>query len=235
MTDHMSRLFEEELLRLKGLVMTMGSLTIEQLERALQAADHLDTALATRVIEHEPEANRLEHEIDNLVVRVLALRQPLAIDLRHALSALRIGSELERICDHAKDFAERLIALAASGNARLRSLINLGRFAMTMVKDAMHAYQEADARQAADVWNRDKELDEMYTALFRELLTYMAEDARRISASTQMLFMARDIERVGDRATNIAEMVSYLVSGVPVEEERQKADATKSLVLTAAR
>jgi len=229
MTDHMSRPFEEELLRLKDLVLTMGSLTIDQLDRALQAAHRSDTALATRVIEREPEADRLEHQIDTLVIRVLALRQPMAVDLRQALSALRIANELERICDHAKDFAERLIALAVGGNGRLRSLINLGRFATIMVKDAMHAYQEADAREAEDVWNRDKELDEMYTGLFRELHTYMAEDARRISPSVQMLFMARDIERVGDRATNIAEMVQYLVSGLPQEEERQKADATKSL------
>lgn len=100
-----------------------------------------------------------------------------------------------------------------------------------MVKDAMHAYAEADAAQAQEVWNRDTELDEMYTSLFRELLTYMVEDPRRISATTQMLFMARDIERVGDRATNIAEVVRYLIGGIPVEEERAKADATKSIVL----
>jgi phosphate transport system protein len=233
MTDHLSKSFEEELLRLKSLVVTMGNLTIEQLETALQAAERLDTALAARVIEREPEADRLEHQIDSLVIRVLALRQPMAVDLRQALSGLRIANELERICDHAKGLAERLIALATSGNARLRSLINLGRFAVVMVKDAMHAYHEVDALQAEEVWNRDKELDEMYTGLFRELLTYMAEDPRRISSSTQMLFMARDIERVGDHATNIAEMVSYLVGGVPVEEERPKADATKSLVLAA--
>jgi len=234
MTDHLSRSFEEDLLRLKDLVIGMGDLTIEQLDRAFQAADRSDPSMAAVVIEHEPEADRLEHEIDNLVIRVLALRQPMAVDLRNALSALRIANELERICDHAKDFAQRLIALAAAGNARLRSLINLGRFATIMVKDAMHAYQEADDRQAEDVWNRDKELDEMYTGVFRELLTYMAEDARRISASVQMLFMARDIERVGDRATNIAEMVRYLVGGLPVEEKRQKADATKSMILPAA-
>jgi len=232
MTDHISKSFEEDLLRLKDLVIVMGGLTIRQLDGALQAAEGSDTSIATRVIEREPEADRLEHEIDGLVIRILALRQPMAVDLRHALSALRIANELERICDHAKDFAQRLIALAAGGNARLRSLINLGRFATVMVKDAMRAYQEADDRQAEDVWHRDRVLDEMYTGLFRELLTYMAEDARRISASVQMLFMARDIERVGDRATNIAEMVRYLVGGLPVEEARQKADATKSMILS---
>jgi len=233
MTSHLSASFEDELLRLRSLVVTMGNLTIEQLQMALQALERLDSGLAGRVIEREPEADRLEHQIDNLVIRVLALRQPIAVDLRQALADLRIANELERICDHAKDLAERLIALVTDGNARLRSLVNLGRFAAAMVKDAMHAYQEADALQAENVWQRDKELDEMYTGLFRELLTYMAEDPRRISASTQMLFMARDIERIGDHATNIAEMVTYLISGVPVEEERPKADTTKSLVLPA--
>ncbi len=234
MTSHLSTSFEEELLRLRNLVVTMGTLTVAQLEMVLQAAEQLDSSLAGRVIEREPEADRLEHQIDNLVIRVLALRQPLAVDLRQALADLRIANELERICDHAKDLAERLIALAVGENARLRSLVNLGRFSLAMVKDAMRAYQDADAALAENVWQRDKELDEMYTGLFRELLTYMAEDPRRISASTQMLFMARDIERVGDHATNIAEMVNYLITGVTVEEERPKADATKTIVLPAA-
>jgi len=234
MTIHSSTSFEDELLRLRNLVVVMGDLTVEQLETALRAVESLDSGLAGRVIEREPEADHLEHEIDNRVIRVLALRQPVAVDLRQALADLRIANELERICDHAKDLAERLIALLAGENARLRSLVNLGRFATVMVKDAMRAYQGADALLAENVWQRDKELDEMYTGLFRELLTYMAEEPRRISASTQMLFMARDIERVGDHATNIAEMVNYLITGVTVEEERPKADATKTIVLPAA-
>lgn len=230
MTQHVSRSFEQEMSRLKHLVVTMGGLTVEQLNTALDALERVDSALATRVIEREPEADRLEHEIDRLVIHVLALRQPMAVDLRAALAGLRIANELERICDHAEDLAERLIALAAGGDERLRSLINLGRFALVMVQDAMHAYREADAREAAEVRTRDKELDAMYSGLFRELITYMAENKRWISMSTQMLFMARDIERVGDHATNIAEMVTYLVGGVPVEDERPKADTTTSVV-----
>jgi phosphate transport system protein len=168
------------------------------------------------------------------VVRLLALRQPVAVDLRMILAALRIANELERICDHAEDMAKRLIALGTGGAKPVRSLVNLGRFATAMVKDAMHAYTARDAQLAREVWDKDRELDEMYTALFRELLTYMIEDPRRLSASSHMLFMARDLERVGDRATNIAEMVRYLVSGIPVEEERPKADATKSIMLATA-
>jgi phosphate transport system protein len=234
MSNHLAKSFEEELLRLRNMVVAMGNLTIEQLQDAIQAVEKAESDLATRVIEREPEADRREHQIDNLVIRILALRQPVAVDLRQALSSLRIANELERICDHAESLAKRLIALSSQRSEPLRSLVNLGRFAVVMVKDAMHAYSEADDAQAQEVWNRDTELDEMYTSLFRELLTYMVEDPRRISTATQMLFMARDIERIGDRATNIAEIVRYLVGGVPVEEERTKADATKSIVLPAA-
>lgn len=230
MTNHMIKSFDEDLQRVKTMVEEMGKLTCRQLEAVFEAAERTDAALAARVIEHEPEADRLEHEIDELVVRLLALRHPLAGDLRHVLGALRIANELERICDHAENIAHRLITRLHNGETeRLRALVQIGQFATTMVKDAMRAYTEADTALAQNVWARDKELDEMYTALFRELVTYMMEDARRITPSTHMLFIARDIERVGDRATNIAEMAIYRTSGVPVEEERPKADATKEL------
>jgi phosphate transport system protein len=234
MSDHLSKPFDEELLRLKSMLAEMGDLAFYQLDTVLEAAAKLGTALAARVIEREPEADDLEHQIDSLVIRVLALRQPVAVDLRHALAGLRIANELERICDHAEDLAQRLMTLPAGQDQSLHSLINLGRFATTMVKDAMGAYKGADAGRARDVWDRDTALDRMYTSLFRELLTYMVEDARQISGCTQMLFMARDIERIGDRATNIAEAVQYLVGGVPFEEKRPKADRTKSIALSTA-
>lgn len=230
----MTKPLEEELARLKGLVTGMGELTGVQLQAAIGSTEEPDSELAGSVVQREPEANRMMHEIDNLVIRVLALRQPWAIDLREVLSALRIAIELERICDHAEDLALRVITLRAARVEPVHSVVNLGRFAMTMVNDAMHAYTQRDTLEAQQVWTRDAELDAMYTALFRELLTYMLEDPGRISANTQMLFMARAIERIGDRATNIAETVRYLVGGTPVEEERPKADATKSLLLSTA-
>jgi phosphate transport system protein len=177
------------------------------------------------------EVDRLEHQIDGLVVRIIALRQPVARDLREILAALRIANELERICDHAENMSIRLVALQATLGEPARSLVNLGRFSTSMVKDAMRAFADSDTALAQDVWRRDKELDEMYTAFFRELMTYMMEDARRIAQGMHILFIARDIERVGDRATNIAEMAIYKTSGVPLEEERPKADATKALTL----
>lgn len=235
MSDHISKAFEQELLRLKNLIATMGDLAIEQMEAALRAAERRDSSQAAGVIAREPQADRLEHEIDRLVIHILALRQPMAIDLRHVLSSLRTGIELERICDHAKDMAERATSIPAIDQARLGSVTSLGRFAIGMVRDATQAYQLGDTALSDKVWSRDKELDEMYTALFGELLAYMTEDPKRISAGTQMLFIARDIERIGDLATNIAEMTRYLVVGVPVEDERPKADKTKSLMLPAGR
>jgi phosphate transport system protein len=230
----MIKSFEEELAGLKGIVTDMGKLADLQLEAAIASMEGPDSDLAAGVIQREPEANRMMHEIDNLVIRVLALRQPWAIDLREVLSALRIAIELERICDHAKDLAQRVMTLRAARIEPVHSLVNLGRFAVKMVNDAVLAYARRDAVGAQQVWTRDAELDAMYTALFRESLTYMLEDPRALSANVQMMFMARAIERVGDRATNIAETVRYLVEGTPVEEERPKADATKSILLSSA-
>jgi phosphate transport system protein len=234
MSDHMIKQYEEELRQLREMVVAIGALTGEQLDTAVTAAERSDADLAARVVEREPEADRMEHQIDSLVIRLLALRQPVAVDLREILSALRIGNELERICDYAENMAKRMTVLGDAGVQAMRSLVVLGRFATAMVKDAMHAYATRDAREAQEVWDRDRELDATYTGLFRELITYMIENLRRISATTHMLFIARDVERVGDRATNIAEAVRYLVGGVPVEEERPKADTTKSMIVPTA-
>jgi phosphate transport system protein len=233
MSDHTVRSFDEDLRHLREEVIALGELACRQLDDALEAVAGSNSGVAARVIEREPEADRREHDIEDHVVCVLALRQPVAADLRAVLAALRIANELERLCDYAEDLAERVIALRSGGTVPTRLLGGVGRFAANMVKDALRAYTNASADAARDVWNRDKSLDEMYTSLFRELLTYMIEDPRQISATTQMLFMARAIERVGDRATNIAEMVRYLVGGSVPDEQREKADATKSIILEA--
>jgi phosphate transport system protein len=229
MSNHIVRSFDEQLRHLKQLVEQMGKLTTEQLKGALDALKKGDRAIAHRVVERECDADRMQHEIDRLSIRLLALRQPVAIDLREALSAQRIANELERICDYADDLAQRLIALRTRGEEPIRSLITLGRFAVVMLEDAMAAYSARDNGRAAEVWARDKELDEMYSACFGKLLAYMMQHSERTSTGTQLLMMARAIERAGDRATNIAEMVRYLVRGTLVEEERPKADTTKSL------
>jgi phosphate transport system protein len=136
----MMKSFEGELVRLKGMVRDMGGLTGLQLEAAIRCTEGPNSELAATVIQREPEANRMMHEIDNMVIRVLALRQPWAVDLREVLSALRIAIELERICDHAEDLAQRVITLRHARIEPMHSLVNLGCFAMKMVNDAMHAY-----------------------------------------------------------------------------------------------
>lgn len=232
MSDHLITQYEEELRRLRETVLNMGTLTAEQLDAAVAATEEANAALAARIVEREPEADRMEHQIDHLTIRLLALRQPVAIDLREILSARRLATELQRICDYAENLARRAMALGGAGAEAKRSLVSLGRFAVAMVKDAMHAYLAEDAGEAQKVWDRDRELDAMYSALFRELISLMIEDPHRVMAATHTLFMARDFERIGDRATNIAEAVLYIVRGVPVEEERPKADATKSMPVT---
>lgn len=235
MTDHVVKSFDKELASLKGMVAEMGALAVDQLAGIVAATERFDADIAARVIEREPRADHFEHEIEGLTIRILALRQPMAADLRQALAALRIANELERICDHAENIAERLISVSGTQAEPARSLTGLARFARAMVEDIMRAYATADAALADAVWNRDRELDEMYSSLFRELLTYMMEDPRRVSATIQTLFMARDIERIGDRATNIAERVRFLISGARDEVERPKADTTKSIGAPAAR
>jgi phosphate transport system protein len=225
------REYQDELSRVRRLLAEMGELTVRQLGIAFDAAEQALPRLAAQVLEREPEADRLEHEVDGLVVRLIALQQPVARDLREILAALRIANELERICDHAANMSTRLIALDARLVEPARSLVKLGRFSTTMVQDAMRAFATSDDALAQDVWGRDRQLDEMYTAFYRELIAYMMEDVHRIAQGAHILFIARDIERVGDRATNIAEMSIYRTRGVPLGEERPKADATKTLTL----
>jgi phosphate transport system protein len=229
MCPHIVKAYDQELDRLRESIVTMGDLTARQLEAAADATERADLDVASRIIEREPEADRLEHEIENTAIRVLALRQPVAIDLRRILSALRISNELERICDHAEDIARRLMSLHGETIEPVRSLGLLVRYATAMVGDAMRAYSERDVQRAKEVWDRDKILDELYSGAFRQLIIFMMEDGRRISAAAQALFVARDIERIGDRATNIAELVIYEVGGRLVEEQRPKADLTKSM------
>jgi phosphate transport system protein len=229
MTDHTVRSFDQELDSLKEMLKAMGKLTCQQLKAAVDAIATSDRAIAKRIIDREAEANRMEHEIDQLAIRLLALRHPVAIDLRQVLAAQRIANELERISDYAEDLAERLIGIHEVGGEPIAPLVSLGHFAVALVEDAMAAYARSDAEQAKEVRARDKDLDEMYSTFFGKALAFMTGDARRTSTGTQMLMMARALERAGDRATNIAEMVRYLTEGTIIDEKRPKANATKAL------
>jgi phosphate transport system protein len=203
----------------------MGGLAESQLAAAIQAVVERDSDLAASVVEGDAKVDQLQRDLDNLALRILALRQPMARDLREIFAALKIASDLERICDYAANVAKRSIALAQAPPAQpVHALPRMGRLAQLLVKDVIDAYVARDADKAYQVWMRDEELDEMYASLFRELLTYMMEDPRNIGASTHLLFMAKNIERIGDHATNIAEDLYYLVHGTPLTEARPKRD-----------
>lgn len=231
--EHTIKAFTEELRTLRELTVRLGQVAAIQVANAVASVNQANADLAATVIEKEPEADRIEFEIENLVVRLLALRQPIAVDLRDILAALRAANELERICDYAEGIAKRTIAIVGISQLPTASLVRLGEFALAMVTDVMSAYERRDEQAALAVWNRDETLDQMYTSFFRELMTHILEDARHLSAGTHLLFMARDIERIGDHATNIAEMVRYAVLGTRQTETRRTADLTKSMLITA--
>ena len=226
-SEHIIKSYDQELQRLDNIVAEMGGLAESQLNSAMEAVAKRDTDLAARVIESDARVDELEREIEALVIRLLALRQPMARDLRQIIAALKISTDLERIGDYAANAAKRSIALDQFGAVKpIYALPRMGRLGSAMIKDVLDAYVERDADKAMAVWLRDEELDEMYTSLFRELLTYMIEDPRNITTGTHLLFMAKNLERIGDHCTNIAETLYFLVNGTPMQQVRPKRDST---------
>jgi phosphate transport system protein len=224
-SEHIVKSYDEELERLKQIIVEMGGMAESQLAAAIEAVVKRDSELAAQVIRSDDKVDQLERDLDNLAVRLLALRQPMARDLREVVAALKIASDLERICDYAANVAKRSIALTQSPPIQpAHSLPRMAQLALRLVKDVIDAYVERDPDKALDVWNRDEELDEMYSSLFREFLTYMMEDPRNIGIYTHLLFMAKNIERIGDHATNIAEDLHFLVYGRPLDQARPKGD-----------
>jgi phosphate transport system protein len=229
--EHIIKSYDDELRRLNNTIMQMGGLAEGQLAAAIDAVIKRDSELAARVVAEDATVDQLEHEVDGLVVRLLALRQPMARDLREILAALRIANDLERICDYAANVAKRSIVLNQSPAVKpVYTLPRMVKLAEALTKDVLDAYVARDADKAMIVWARDEELDEMYSSLFRELLTYMMEDPRNITACTHLLFMAKNVERIGDHATNIAETVYFLVNGTPLTQARPKRDNSNQAV-----
>ncbi|HYM01727.1 MAG TPA: phosphate signaling complex protein PhoU [Stellaceae bacterium] len=231
-SEHIIKSYDDELRRLDNTITQMGGLAESQLAAAIEAVMKRDSDLASEVIEGDVEVDQLEREIESLVVRLLALRQPMARDLRQSIAALKIASDLERIGDYAANVAKRSIALNQTSPVKpVYSIPRMGRLGQAMIKDVLDAYVERDADKALAVWLRDEELDEMYTSLFRELLTYMIEDPRNITACTHLLFIAKNLERIGDHTTNIAETLYFLVHGTPLAQSRPKGDRSSLAVL----
>jgi phosphate transport system protein len=231
-TDHIVKSFDEELSRLSALLSRMGGLAESQLENAIEALQKRDSSLAEDAVANDRLIDEIHIEVDELAIRLLALRQPMAGDLRHIVTALKVAPIVERVGDYSKNVAKRTIALNQMPPVKpLFTIPRMGRLVRGMIKDVLDAFANNDVAMAREVWVRDKEVDDMYDSLFRELLTYMMEDARNITACTHLLFVARSIERIGDLATNIAELIHYQVEGVALDEDRPKADEASITVV----
>jgi phosphate transport system protein len=226
-SDHIVKSFDEELKHLNQIIAQMGGLAEAQLQTAIEALVRRDANLATQAVQSDARIDELEHQVDSLSIRMLALRQPMARDLREVVAALKIASDIERIGDYAANVGKRAVVLAQVPPMRPVHVIpRMGRMVQAIIKDVLDAYVEHNADKAVGAWERDEEVDEMYTSLFRELLTYMMEDPRNIGPCTHLLFIAKNIERIGDHATNIAETVHFLVHGRTIEAARPKGDMT---------
>ena len=232
MPTHTVKSFDEELKRLMNLISQMGGLVETQVQDCILSLAKRDSTIAERVIQGDLKIDGLEYDVNDLTVRMLALRQPLAEDLRRVVGALKISADLERIGDYAANISKRAVALNQLPPARPAAGIpRMGKMVQQILKEVLDAYVEQDAEKALLVWRRDEEVDEMYTSLFREWLTYMMEDPRNITPCTHLLFMAKNIERIGDHATNIAETLYYQVTGRPLTAERPKGDTSAFTVI----
>ena len=226
--SHIVKSHDEERNRIIGEILRMGSMAAAQLEAALDVLERRDDRAAERIIGNDEEIDKLERQISQDAM-TLALRGPLARDLREILATLRIVSDIERIGDHAANAAKRSIALNMSPPLpHTRGLNALGMLAVRQLRDVLEAYRDNDADAAQRVRARDAELDMAYTGLFRELLTYMMEDARSITPCTHLLFIAKNLERVGDHVTNIAENIWFQVHADAPLPPREKRDGTNT-------
>ena len=224
--EHIVKSYDEEQRHLVEEIVQMGHVAVVQLEAALDVVDRRDDSAARRIVANDESIDAAERRISHDVM-LLALRGPMARDLREILAGLRIPSDIERIGDYAANVAKRSMVLNQTAPvSAARGLPALAKLANTLVRDALHAYRDRDADRAMAVRSRDAEVDAEYTGLFRELLTYMAEDPRQITACTHLLFIAKNIERIGDHATNIAENTWFLVHGEQPQTEREKRDTT---------
>ena len=225
MNEHIVKSYEDELNTLTADCARMGGLTEAQVGDALDAVVKRDQALAESVVGRDERLDVLEADIERKAIRLIALRQPMANDLRKTVAAMKIASNLERCGDLAKNIAKRTMILneAEPISPLTRSIERMGRLVSTRLRDVLDAYTASEVERALSVWSTDDEVDEHYNALFRELLTYMMGDPRTITACTHLLFMAKNLERIGDHATNIAETVHYEITGDEIVGERPRA------------
>jgi phosphate transport system protein len=225
--EHTVRAYDEELDAITAELARMGGLAEAEVGDSIRAIAGRDVALATSVIARDARLDGLEMDIERKAVRLIALRQPVADDLRRTVAAMKISSNLERIGDLAKNIAKRAVVIAESDPVTplTSSIERMGELVTTRLKDVLDALTSREVEQAITVWRQDHEVDEHYDAIFRELLTYMMGDPRMITACAHLLFVAKNLERIGDHATNIAEILHYEITGIELTEERPKSDA----------
>ncbi|WP_296816833.1 phosphate signaling complex protein PhoU [Brevundimonas sp.] len=224
MNQHTVKAYEDELNQLTAEVTRMGGLAEAQIADAVESMARRDIELAQSVITRDARLDEMLRDIERKAIRVIALRQPVASDLRRTVAAMKIANDLERVGDLAKNVAKRGLALIeAEPIAPLtKSIERMGRLVTLRMKAVLDAYASLQVEGALNVWSHDDDVDEHYNALFRELLTYMMADPRTITSCAHLLFMAKNLERIGDHATNIAEMVHYEITGEELGAERPK-------------
>ncbi len=227
-TGHIVKSFDNDLGQIESLLLEMGGLVETQISEAVRALVDRDIELGEKIRANDKRVDDLEIQINDLTIKTLALRQPMAEDLRAVVTALKVAANLERIGDYAKNIAKRTSVLAQSPQIGSYSttIKRMSKLVQDMVRDVLDAYVARDSQTAEDLRLRDEEVDQLHNTLFRELLTYMMEDPRNITPCLHLLFIAKNIERMGDHTTGIAEQVFYLVTGTQLDEDRPKGDMT---------
>lgn len=225
MTQHTIKAFDSELELLARGVAEMGGLAEKQIGDAVRALVKRDPTLARQVVELDPTIDALQRDIEDKAVITMTRRQPMAVDLREIIGALRVSNDLERIGDYAKNIAKRVVVLSDGLNIgrALHGIERMAKLVLGQLRHVLDSYARRDVEAALAVWKGDEEVDAINNSLFRELLTYMMEDPRNITFCTHLLFCAKNLERIGDHATNIAETVYYIAEGKPLTEARPKA------------
>jgi phosphate transport system protein len=229
MMEHTIKAFDADLQDLGRMIAEMGGLAERQIGDAVDALNRHDTDLAGNIIATDARIDALQREIEEKAILTIARRQPLAVDLREIVGALRVSNDLERIGDLAKNIAKR-VGVVGELNLQtvMRGVEHMTDMVLAQIKDVLDAYARRDIDKAVQVWRSDGEIDAVNNSLFRELLTYMMEDPRNISVCIHLLFCAKNIERMGDHATNVAETIYYMVEGQMLPDERPKSDTTSS-------
>jgi len=236
MTEHTVSAFDAELKDLQRTIAEMGGIAERMLSDAVEALARQDTRLAQKIVATDQRLDTLQREIEEMAILTIARRQPMAVDLRDVIATIRIANDLERVGDLVKNMAKRILAMENNFPPQklLVGLNGITMLALQQFKTVIDAYTARDAMAALSVWQRDGEIDNLYNSLFRELLTYMMEDPRNIGFCTQLLFSAKNIERIGDHATNIAETVYYLVTGENLALDRPRGESEELAVAAGA-